>query len=70
MHADFCLEIPRFEELQDSSCSPRRGRLGRPTLGVSGGFLTTFVYPDKFRVFTQQILLFVDEPQKLPSRSL
>jgi hypothetical protein len=63
-------EIPSFEELQDSNCSPRREEVGRPSLRVSGGFLTTFFYQSKLWVFTQQILLVVDELQKLPLTSL
>ena len=66
----FFFEIPRFEELLDSKCSTRREELGRPTLRVFGGFLLTFFYREKFRVFTQEILLVVDELQKLSLRSL
>ncbi len=66
----FFLEVPRFEELQDPNGSPRRGEVGRPTLGAFGGFLATFFYQARFGVFTQQILLAVDEPQKLPFGSL
>ncbi len=50
MTTDFLFEIPRSEELQDSKGSPRREEVGRPTLGVSGGFLATFFYQAKFRV--------------------
>ncbi len=70
MTTDFFFEIPRSEELQDSNRSPRREEVGRPTLRASGGFLTTFFYQIKFRVFTQQILLVVDDLQKLPLTSL
>ncbi len=66
----FFWEIPRFEELQDSNSSPRREEVGRPTLGAFGGFPAAFFYREKFRVFTQQILLAVDEPRKLGSTSL
>ena len=62
----FFLEVPRFEELQDPSTSPRREEVGRRTLGAIGGFLPAFFYRAKFQLFTQQIPLFVDEPQKLP----
>ncbi len=57
MHAVF-FEIRPFEELQDPKCSPRRGEVGRPTLGAFGGFLTAFFYRAKFQLFTQQILLY------------
>ena len=45
----FFWEIPRIEELQDPNSSPRRGEVGRPTLRDYGGFLLSFVYPDRFR---------------------
>jgi len=64
------LEIPRFEEVLDSKGSPRREELGRHTLRVFGGFLMTFFYREKFRVFTQEILLAVDKLQKLSLGSL
>ena len=70
MTTDFFFEIPRSEELQDSNRSPRREEVGRPTLGVSGGFLATFFYQANFGLFTQQILLFIDKLQKLSLRSL
>ena len=70
MHAGFFFEIPHFEELLDSKCSTRREELGRPTPRVFGGFLATFFYQRRFGVFTQEILLAVDEPQKLDSGSL
>ena len=70
MTTDFFCEIPSPKELQDSNRSPRREEVGRPTLRASGGFLTTFFYQIKFRVFTQQILLVVDDLQKLPLTSL
>ena len=54
------------EELQDSNSSPRREEVGRRTLGAFGGFLPTFFYQASFGLLTQQIPLFVDEPQKLP----
>ena len=66
----FFLEVPRSEESLDPNGSPRRGEVGRPTLGAFRGFLTTFFYQARFGVFTQQILLAVDEPQKLPFGSL
>ena len=50
MTTDFFFEIPSFEELQDSNCSPRREEVGRPTLRASGGFLTAFFYRAKFWV--------------------
>ena len=55
MTTDFFGEIPRFEELQDSNSSPRRGEVGRPTLGDYGGFLLSFFYRERFQLFTQQI---------------
>ncbi len=66
----FFSEVPRIGELQDSEMSPRREEVGRRTLGAIGGFLVTFFYRAKFQLFTQQIPLFVDEPQKLSLRSL
>ncbi len=66
----FFFETPLFQELLDSKCSTHREELGRHTLRVFGGFLVTFFYQASFGLLTQQILLFVDEPQKLPSRSL
>ena len=38
MHV-FFFEIPRIEELQEPKTSPRRGEVGRGTLGDYGGFL-------------------------------
>ncbi len=70
MTTDFFLEIPRSEELQDSNRSPRREEVGRPTLRVSGGFLPTFFYRTNFGLFTQKILLFIDDLQELSLRSL
>ncbi len=40
----FFWEVPRIEELQDSSSSPRRGEVGRRTLRDRGGFLLSFFY--------------------------
>ena len=57
----FFLEIPRIEELQDSSDSPRREEVGRHTLGVIGGSLLSFFYRDRFQLFTQHFLLFCRE---------
>ena len=66
----FFLEIPRIEELQDPSNSPRREEVGRHTLGAIGGFLLSFFYRERFQLFTQQIPVFVDDPQKLSLTSL
>ncbi len=48
----FFLEIPRIEELQDPSNSPRREEVGRRTLGDYGGFLLSFFYRARFQLFT------------------
>ena len=66
----FFFEIPRIEELQDPNSSPRRGEVGRPTLGDYGGFLVTFFYRASFQLFTQHFLVFVEKPQKLSLTSL
>ena len=66
----FFLEVRPIEELQDSDSSPRRGEVGRRTLRDYGGFLPAFFYRASFGFFTQQIPLFVDEPQKLSLRGL
>ena len=63
-------EIPRIEELQDPDSSPRRGEVGRRTLGAFGGFLLSFFYRARFQLFTRQILVFVDQLQKLDPGSL
>ena len=57
----FFFEVPSFEELQDSNSSPRREEVGRPTLGAYGGFLPAFFYRASFRLFTQQVSLFVEK---------
>ncbi len=44
----FFLEVPRFEELQDSDSSPRREEVGRRTLGDYGGLLPSFFYRARF----------------------
>ncbi len=44
----FFLEVPPFEELQDSNSSPRREEVGRRTLGDYGGFLPPFFYRASF----------------------
>ncbi len=69
MHVIF-FEIPPIEELQDPSNSPRREEVGRRTLRDYGGFLLPFFYRDRFQLFTQQFLVFVEKPQKLPLTSL
>ena len=48
---DWCFfsEVPRIEELQDSDSSPRRGEVGRRTLGAIGGFLLAFFYRARFQ---------------------
>ncbi len=48
----FFFEVPRFEELQDPSSSPRREEVGRRTLGDYGGFLLPFFYRARFREST------------------
>ncbi len=49
----FFLEVPRIEELQDPSSSPRREEVGRRTLGEYGGFLVAFFYRARFQLSTQ-----------------
>jgi len=66
----FFLEVPRIGELQDSEISPRREEVGRRTLGAIGGFLLSFFYRARFRLFTQQFPMFVEKPQKLSLTSL
>ena len=66
----FFLEVPRIEELQDPNSSPRREEVGRRTLGAIGGSLLSFFYRDRFQLFTQQFLVFVEKPQQLSLRSL
>ena len=46
----FFFEIPRIEELQDPNSSPRRGEVGRRTLGAYGGFLLPFFYRARFTI--------------------
>ena len=62
--------VPRIEEVQDPSNSPRREEVGRPTLGDYGGFLPAFFYRASFEMFTQQFPMFVEKLQKLPLTSL
>ena len=50
----FFFEVPRIEESQDPNRSPRRGEVGRRTLGDYGGFLLSFFYRDRFQLFTRQ----------------
>ena len=49
MHVIF-FEVPRIEELQDPSNSPRREEVGRRTLGDYGGLLLPFFYRARFRL--------------------
>ncbi len=51
MHVIF-FEVPSFEEVQDPNGSPRRGEVGRRTLGDYGGFLVAFFYRARFRLLT------------------
>jgi hypothetical protein len=51
MHV-FFFEIRPIEELQDPSSSPRREEVGRRTLRDYGGFLLSFFYRARFRLFT------------------
>ncbi len=48
----FFLEVPRIEEVQDPSNSPRREEVGRRALRAYGGFLLPFFYRARFRLFT------------------
>ena len=66
----FLFEVRPIEELQDSSNSPRREEVGRPTLRDYGGFLPAFFYRASFEMFTQQFPMFVEKPQKLSLTSL
>ncbi len=66
----FFFEVPRIEESQDPDSSPRRGEVGRHTLGAIGGFLLSFFYRARFRLFTHQVPVFVERLQKLPLTSL
>ena len=49
----FFFGVPRIEESQDSSNSPRRGEVGRPTLREYGGVLPPFFYRARFRESTR-----------------
>ena len=53
MHV-FFFEIPRIEELQDPSSSPRREEVGRRTPRVYGGFLLPFFYRARFQLLTSR----------------
>ncbi len=66
----FFFEVRPIEELQDPKTSPRRGEVGRRTLGGYGGFLPRFFYRASFEMFTQQFPVFVEKLQKLPLTSL
>ena len=66
----FFLEVPRFEELQDPDSGPRREEVGRRTLRDYGGFLLSFFYRARFRLFARQVPVFVDRLRKLPLTSL
>ena len=66
----FFFEVPPFEELQDSDSSPRREEVGRRTLRDYGGFLLSFFYRTRFRLFARQFPVFVEKLQKLPLTSL
>ena len=46
----FFFEVPSFEESQDPESSPRRGEVGRPTLGDYGGFLLSFFLSGKVSI--------------------
>ncbi len=70
MHVFFFFGITPFEELQDPDSSPRREEVGRRTPGAYGGFLLPFFYRDRFRLFAQHFLVFVEKPQKLSLTSL
>ncbi len=63
MHVIF-FEIPRIEELQDPSNSPRREEVGRRTLGDYGGFLLPFFHRDRFQLLTQHFPMFVEKASK------
>ncbi len=63
-------EVPSLEELRDPDSSPRREEVGRRTLRDYGGFLLSFFYRERFRLFTQQFPVFVDDLQKLSLTSL
>ncbi len=69
MHV-FFFEIRPLEELQDPNRSPGREEVGRRTLGAIGGFLLSFFYRARFRLFTRQVPVFVEKLQKLPLTSL
>jgi hypothetical protein len=48
----FFFEVPRIEEVQDPSSSPRREEVGRRTLRDYGGFLPPFFYRARFQLLT------------------
>ena len=48
----FFFEIPRIEELQDPSNSPRREEVARRTPRDYGGFLLPFFYRASFQLLT------------------
>ena len=48
--------VPRIEEVQDPEMSPGREEVGRHTLGAIGGFLLSFFYRARFRLFTRVTL--------------
>ncbi len=48
-HACVFFEVPRIEEVQDPSNSPRREEVGRRTLRDYGGLLLPFFYRARFR---------------------
>ncbi len=66
----FFFEVPPFEESQDPNGSPRRGEVGRPTLGGYGGSLPAFFCRARFQLFTRQFPMLVEKLQKLPLTSL
>ena len=52
----FFLEVPPFEEVQDSDSSPRREEVGRRTLRAYGGFLLSFFYRASFTLVNDRNL--------------
>ena len=66
----FFSEIRPFEEVQDPGSSPRREEVGRRTLRDYGGLLLSFFYRASFRLFTQQVPVFVEKLQKLQLTSV
>ena len=63
MHVIF-FEVPRIEELQDPSNSPRWEEVARRTLRDYGGFLLPFFYRDRFQLCTRHFLVFYREASK------